>query len=393
MSNPQAIAAATATLQHLLQKEFDDGTTVTTQPPDRARGDNAGPQLNLFLYHLELNGAWRNRGMPGQAPSSETGQAPLGLNLYYLLTAYGRADNNATDHEVLGRAMRLLDDHPVLGRQEIRNASGGTDLGDQVERIRITHQPFSLEEMSKVWTAFQTNYRISTAYEVSVVLIDSLRSARAPLPVLVRGPKDDGVNVQAGSFPVLEDVRPSNGMPVARLKDVLTVRGRDLGTVPLLRFRHPRLPDPIDVAPQPGETANDLRVELPEQPKAWPAGVYTMAGVVQKAGDPEWTTNELPVMLAPRIDKIDPSPAAHANLRLTLTVSPEVLPEQRATLLLGNRQVLAEPHAAPAGALSFKVTNAIAGKFVVRLRVDGVDSLPIDPTVRPPQFSQILEIT
>jgi hypothetical protein len=203
------------------------------------------------------------------------------------------------------------------------------------------------------------------------------------------------VNVQAGSFPVLLDVKPAHGLPAARLEDVLSIRGRDLGNLPFLRFRNLRLPQPIDVVPQPGATGTDLKVQLPDQPKDWPAGIYTMAGVVQTPGNPEWTTNELPLMLAPRIDKIEPNPAAHADLRLTLTVSPEVLPEQRASLLLGSRQVRAEPHLASTKSLVFKVPKAAVGKFVVRLRVDGVDSLPVDPSVRPPQFSpsQVLEIT
>ena len=41
-----------------------------------------------------------------------------------------------------------------------------SDLQDQVERVRITAQPLSLEEMSKLWMTFQTQYRISAAYEV-----------------------------------------------------------------------------------------------------------------------------------------------------------------------------------------------------------------------------------
>ena len=47
----------------------------------------------------------------------EPAQPPLALNLFYLLTAYGR-DNDAQrpfSHMLLGRAMSILHDHPVLG--------------------------------------------------------------------------------------------------------------------------------------------------------------------------------------------------------------------------------------------------------------------------------------
>jgi len=45
----------------------------------------------------------------------------------------------------------------------------------------------SLEDVSKLWTTFQTQYRISAAYEVSVVIIESSRIVKTPLPVLTRG--------------------------------------------------------------------------------------------------------------------------------------------------------------------------------------------------------------
>ncbi len=50
--------------------------------------------------------------------------------------------------------------------------------------MRITLQPLSVEEISKLWTAFQTQFRTSVSYQVSVVLIESQRPAKTPLPVL-----------------------------------------------------------------------------------------------------------------------------------------------------------------------------------------------------------------
>ena len=53
-------------------------------------------------------------------------------------------------------------------------------------QIRITPEPLTVDEMSKLWSSFQKEYRMSTAYQASVVLIESDRRARAPLPVLTR---------------------------------------------------------------------------------------------------------------------------------------------------------------------------------------------------------------
>ena len=78
--------------------------------------------------------------------------------------------------------MSVLHDYPVLGATEIKDANGGdndlkkTSLHEQVERVRITLQPLTFEEMSKLGRNFKTHYRTSASYQVSVVL----GRARAP---------------------------------------------------------------------------------------------------------------------------------------------------------------------------------------------------------------------
>ena len=174
----------------VLDPELTD-LEVTTQPPDLARKSITKAQLNLFLYQIAFNPAWRNMDVPRQTRPGETAPPALPLNMHFLITAYGRgeSDNDSLSHRVLASAMSVLNDHAVLGRDEIRNALANNDLADQLERVRIAPQAFSTDELFKLWTAFQTNYRISTAYEVSVVLIDSRSSARAALPVLKRAPR------------------------------------------------------------------------------------------------------------------------------------------------------------------------------------------------------------
>ena len=86
MSNSRAIAAVTATLRSLIERGFDpardpnsdpllQGTAVTMQPPDEARGANPPErQLNLYLYQVMPNGAYRNADVPRQLRPGETGQ-------------------------------------------------------------------------------------------------------------------------------------------------------------------------------------------------------------------------------------------------------------------------------------------------------------------------------
>ena len=208
MSNELAIAAVTATLHNLIlnvsQNTGLSGASITTKPPDKAR-DEAINQINLFLYQVLPNAAWRNMDIPQRVKSGETSMPPLALNLYYMVTAYGDGDNDVFGHLLLGHAMRILYDNSVLGPDEIKTALasapynlGGdnSELQNQVERVRITFQPLSVEEIFRLWSGFLTQYRVSVAYEVAVVLIESKQTARTPLPVLTRGKDDRGIAAQ-----------------------------------------------------------------------------------------------------------------------------------------------------------------------------------------------------
>jgi len=410
VSNSLAIGAVTATLRNLLDKGISaegGGLHTTTLPPEKAQtfgqADGAG-RINLFLYQTQINGAWRNTDMPRQIKPNETGQPPLALDLFYLLTAYERDDGDSSviAHRLLGRAMRVLHDHPLLGADEIRTALPNNDLADQIERIRITPQPMAVEEFSKLWTTFQVGYRISAAYHVSVVLIESTRSSRTPLPVLTRGADDTGVNAQADlvpPFPTLTSVSPVVQPPGSETSAVLgndlLVTGHDLdGTNVSAEVSHPRLPNPVALPAPSNATATAVTVNLPNQPQNFPAGIYTISVSVIRPGETlKRTTNALPFAVAPQVLS---NPAINAvrnvsEITITLACSPEVLPTQRVALLLGGDEVSAEPHSVTTGSLTFIAKDDPPGKFAagdyfVRLRVDGVDSLLIDRSVQPPKF-------
>ena len=405
MSNSLAIAAVTATVRKLLEDSVSDisGAVASTQPPDKVTATNL---VNLFLYQTVINATWRNRDMPRQVKPGETGQPPLALNLYYLLTAYGQGDDSQTvdGHRLLGRAMRVLHDHPVLSSAEIKAAFPDGDLDNQIEHVRITPQPMSLDEMSKLWTIFQAKYRISTAYEVSVVLIESMRPSRTPLPILKRGEDDRGIDAQGNltsPFPTLIGIIfPTETQPSARLGDALILRGHHLnGNSLTVRFSNPRLNSPLEIVlPAPITTTDttDIAVTVPVAVTDWVAGYYTVSLIVNRSdpANPIRTTNELSFSIAPRLT-IAPAERTHAagDFTLTLTCSPEVRPEQRVSLLFGSREVPAQTRITPTGSLAFELVNVTAGEYLVRLRVDGVDSLIVNYAVTPPAFDDTQKVT
>lgn len=386
MSNALAIAAVTATLRTLLVTATNAAathTTISTAPPDRAR--KTGKQLNLFLYHLGPSAAWSNRELPDQVRRNETGPPPLALTLRYLLSAYGDEDDGESDHQVLGIGMQALHDHPLLLPDEIQKALKDADLARQIERVRITLLPLSVEEMTKLWSSFHTAYRISAAYEVSVVLIDSLRPAKAPLPVLARSAGDTGPAVQADLLPPYPHLA-SLELPAKRSSvepgETIKLLGHHLfsaGTTTQVRFRHRLWQKPED---RPA-TATDAEVEVAiSVDDAWPAGVYTVAVVADATGKAR-ITNELALPVAPKLDPVSPAVlttvvrAADGTISLPVTFHPKVQPEQRVALLLGSQEIPAPPFAAAVDTLIFK-GKVDPGVYHVRLRVDGVDSEIVD---------------
>jgi hypothetical protein len=442
MSNTRAIAAVTATLRSLIERGFDpakdpnsdpelQGTAVTMQPPDEARGANPpDKQLNLYLYQILPNLAYRNADIPRQLRPGETGQPPLALNLYYLLTAYAVDDLQPLSHRILGRAMGVLNDHPLLGRREIEAALPNSGLSGQFERIRLSLQPLALEDIFKLWSGFQTHYRLSAAYEATVVLIESTRTAAAPLPVLQRGPDDQGgSSVASVTLPILDEIQLPKGQASAALGDEIVIKGKSLDGLVAIRFTmiNPRgngLP-PISIVPPAVEITDDgVKLTLPNDAPAqtaWLAGFYTVTAIVQR-GPQTWTSNELPISIAPRIAQINPGNVVardvNGNVSVTITASPQVKLasvdnqtmrfDQPVLLLLGSSKQIAPkapPPPPPQPALPPATTDLLTfefhvepnevGTYLMRLRIDGVDSIPLDPQSEIPAFAgnQKLQVT
>ncbi len=409
MSNAQAVAAITATLQAILLNEVPLGLpdlgdlTVSILPLDKARAANTNNQLNLFLYMVNRNAALANADMPRQVQSGEVAIPPLPLNLYYLITAFGRDDDvvQPFGHELLGKAMSVLYDHPVLSAADITSATQtllpDNDLASQVERVRITMHPLTIDELSKLWTGFSMQYRLSVAYEVGVALIESTRGTQAGLPVLTRGPGDQGVPAQSNLLPpepTLIGVTPPNAQPSARLNDVVVLSGFNLnGSNISVLLAHPLLDQPVPVVPNPGGTATGLAFQIPNTPAVLPAGFYTVTVMVQRPGEIfQRATNAAPLALAPTAT-LSPASAPAGTIAYTAAVSPEVLPAQRASLLLGSMEIVADAHVSQTGALTFTATDVVAGDYWFRIRVDGVDTQLVDRTQTPPAYDPTQKVT
>lgn len=400
MSNSLAIAAVTATLRNLIQAAIQPvsaGALATTRPLDRAREQVTVDSVNLFLYRTTIDAAWRNTDLPGSVRPGELGYPPLPLTLSYLVTSYSESDDETISHKLLGRTMSALHDNAVLDRAAIQAALPNNDLYLQVEQVRVVPQTLDFEEISKLWTAFQTNYRISAAYDAAVVLIESTRGSTAPLPVLGRGSGDAGPTANASaSVPVLRSVGSADGQLSARLGSTIVLTGQGLaGTAVSVVLANRQAGYSTTVA---ATSAGDTTIEaqLPDDPATVPAGIWTAAAIISQAGQPDWTTNELPFGVAPVVSNLPLTVArnAHGAAVIVLTCEPAVGPKQSCALVLGETSVPAPaPRTARQSSLTFTVSAAAPGSYLTRLRVDSIDSLLVDASTSPPTYDPSQQIT
>ncbi|MEZ4727615.1 MAG: DUF4255 domain-containing protein [Caldilineaceae bacterium] len=210
MSSSAAIGKVSEALQQMLTEEMKDPkVSVTLLAPDEsASGDR---RVNLFLYKVQETPLLR--GMDWQVKRSEPTKLappPLSLNLFYLLTAYAKAEQvitgNSTAHAILGEAMRILYENPTIPATYL-----GADLQQSREVIKIIQAPIDMEEMSRVWSTFGKPFRPSVMYEVSTVQIDTIDHEQ---PLAKRVEEVRIADVAAPFIPpTVERIAPIRGLP------------------------------------------------------------------------------------------------------------------------------------------------------------------------------------
>ncbi len=424
MSDALAFAVVTESLKALLHDGLSlvsgviGSYKVSSLAPDLIDTANlSSNQLNVFLYQITPNSALRNADLPTRSGTGEPIRRPvLAVDLHYLITAYSKNESQA--EVMLGQASHLLHDRPLFTQTDVRNTeikwAGGVDqflqklansgLSDQMEMVRIAPQPQTTEELSKLWSAFQTHYRPTLAYLASVLLIEAEGPSRKPLPVLTLGKDDRGpVAVPSLILPIpllVEAVLPDREI-TATLTDTLVLKGHDLdGTGPKVDFVSLRDSRRLTASIVQSHTATEISVKLTDAKdsvnaalpaeEAWSVGSYAATASIRKAAESfDRTTNRLVVTLAPQIKTIALSKVG-GKLHATVTCAPKVAPGQRVTLVIGDWELAAKAFATATDQLQFeeKPPDRIKSteQHLCRLRVDEVESHFIDRTKMPPEF-------
>lgn len=214
-------------LLHSQLVRVSSSTIVSLLPPGDALPQAAG--VNLYLYRVAESPFTKNRPWPGDRTTPPSDEPTLGLQLHYLLTPLGTPPNDASfgegddAHTMLGLAMLTLQEHPVLNDAHLPalpaggglNATPGFDadvvlpgyLLNSYEKIKIMLSPAGVEELSKIWATINQPYRLSVAYEISLIEI----TPTPPPPVQGGIVLRTGLDVMLLQAPQLESVNPAVG--------------------------------------------------------------------------------------------------------------------------------------------------------------------------------------
>ncbi len=404
MSNSLAIAAVTSSIRYVLDRSLQQphvgpvgGALVTTLRPDElTTSDLAGTAgINVYCYLATPNHAWNLTDLPTRRSDGSPVQRPLAaLDLHYLVTCYG-ADEALEPQRLLGRAVGALTATSVLGRDVVTAAVdlyhaetetsflADADLAGEVELVKLAPVPLSLEEMSKLWGVLDTAYQLSLTYLATVVLVSADVTPTVSLPVRTRS-----IAVHPTGAARIAEATAEPPDQTVTTGAILVVRGSRLTAAPGIETVV-RL-GPAVLTPALGETNAELRVVVTA---AVPAGVHSAQVLHRSTAGPPGSqpartlaaSNAVPVVVRPTV-----TVGAVDALEVTLGVDPPIQPRQRIAVLLRrlSEPVDGEPDDVtlelspvaagepPTPALTVSRDGVPAGDWLVRLQVDGIESLP-----------------
>ena len=414
MSNYLAIATVTATLQRILQNTVQmdvEGARVTAVRPDSVGRGIPETGVNIFLYRVApIN--WRNQDLPGRRSTGELNKRPqIALGLDYIMTCYGN-EVELEPQRLLGSVIRTMHSQPVLESEAICNTLEdsrfrylrGSDLVEQVKSVQFAHLGLSTEDLSKIWSIFfQTPYSLSIAYQGSAVSIESQEIPRRALPVrqpIINASPQKPVISKVTSLDALTQIWQSTEERLILTNSTIVIEGIRLrGDNNLVRIGS------IDAIPQ--ETSDrKIVLDLSTIAKSeLRAGVQGIQVIRRNDCDRRISeSNVFPLVLLPTIEQIaeeavTPLGEEQYRVRVNIVTQPTIGKNQRLNLVLnsttGERSQeytwKIPPLESDSDRIIAEIPTIAAGEYLVRLQVDGVESLlAVDTNENSPNYQKFI---
>jgi hypothetical protein len=194
MATSTIIRSVTQALLTILQNDLSGtlgiipSTSIVAAPPETVE-KVTGQTLILYLYQVLESPFLKNVGTqtvvqpPGPPPpaaqTAKIQRDPMALDLYYLLIPFSTESNFLDTYDILGAAMQSFHDHGTFSPGAL---GVSTVVAEEANlEYRLSMNPLSTSDLLRLWEAVHRPYRLSVAYVVRTVQIDSSLSTTTQL--------------------------------------------------------------------------------------------------------------------------------------------------------------------------------------------------------------------
>lgn len=426
MSNHLAFASVTLALRQKLKGAFADQSEepdITIVRPDGSGGTLPTYGVNLYLFQANVSGNLGNIDLPTRRSDGSVIQPPVAVvELIYLLTFHG-SEVGLQPQILQASVMRHLHSRPVLTRSElselaidldsIADVIGKSGIADQNLAMTITPYQLSLEDTSKVWSVFfQTNYILTSAIRVAYIQLDADELSQESLPV-----RQPVINVAPFSSLNIDSIDPER-IELLTGSEV-TIRGSGLND-----GSKQYLVDDLPAEPTGVVSNSAVTIPLPAGCLAGMRQVRVMGELIPGSGRYVIGSNSVMLEVQPVIDStevFEDSTGSETVWKVRLQAAHAIDYSQQAELLLNGYGATANtgfgsfvltdaereslgtdaegnPVESPDDPIVFELTDVPSGDYLMRLRVDGANSvLTVDTTdpnpLNQPYTGPLLSIT
>lgn len=129
---------------------------ITTRRPGMALSDIFWPRINVYLMEVNENPSLRNQFVP----SAGNGQVfPVGLDLRYLFTFYGRG---TLPQDLLQTALKAMSARPVF------DPTGGKT---PASAVRLSLEGTDITTLEKIWSMMGVRHAPSLIYRATGLIV------------------------------------------------------------------------------------------------------------------------------------------------------------------------------------------------------------------------------
>lgn len=139
--------------------------------------------ISLYLYRVAVNTSRRNMP-PGVGPDGQRYRPPIPVDLYYMLTPWGKYVEN--QHRLLGWVVREMQNIPVLPASLLNHYVAEADTFRPSETVEVILDAVSLQDMTNLLERLDLQQHVSVCYVARTVLLESTVPIEEGAPVQTR---------------------------------------------------------------------------------------------------------------------------------------------------------------------------------------------------------------